>query len=85
MMVGQTPYSEANAKAHARLELFGLSAQGSPESRYIHGAEHLQLPFLDESFPASAIPVTVATDGRMTVVVSSTADGKALQLVQLLG
>jgi hypothetical protein len=85
LMVGQTPYTEATAKAHARLELLGISKQGGLEARYVHGAEEVQLPFLNQSFPASAIPVSVTTDGKMTVVVSSTADGKALKLVQLLG
>lgn len=85
LIVGQTPYLQAGAKTRVLLDLLGMSNYGSVEAGYTHGPEHLELPFLGQSHPASEIPVSIATNGKVTIVVSSTADGKALMLVQLLG
>lgn len=85
LMVAETPPTEASATEHVRLDLVGISKDGKVEPMYIHGPKQLQLPFLGGSYPASAIPVSIATNGKVSVVVSSTADGKALKLVQLLG
>lgn len=85
LIVGQTPYLQAGATTRVLLDLLGMSNYGSVEARYTHGPEHLELRFLGQSYPASEIPDSIATNGKVTIVVSSTADGKALMLVQLLG
>jgi hypothetical protein len=84
LIVGMTPVIQA--KARARLNLEDISMSGSVDRGYGHdGVDQLQLPFLSQSYPASAVPVSVTTNGHVSVVVSSTADGTALKLVQFLG
>jgi hypothetical protein len=84
LIVGMTPVIQA--KARARLNLVDISTNGNVDRGYGHdGVDHLQLPFLSQSYPASAVPVSVTTNGHVSVVVSSTADGTALKLVQFLG
>ncbi len=84
LVVGVTPAIQA--KARARLTLVDVSTSGSVDRAYGHnGVAQLQLPFLSQSYPASYVPVSVTTNGRVSVVVSSTADGRALKLVQFLG
>ena len=82
-MVAETPDIQAEARMRMRLAMVGISANGKVQASFRRGPEVLPLPFFGQSWPASAVPVTVATNGKLSVIVSSTADGKALKLAQL--
>jgi hypothetical protein len=85
LMVGLAPLIQGSAKAHAHLDLVDISPDGSVDRSYGRaGVAQLQLPFLDQS-RASFGPLSVTGNDQVGVVVSSTADGKALKLVQFLG
>jgi hypothetical protein len=59
------------------------AGHGILDRSYGHeGVGRLGLPFLGQSYPGS---VSLATNGKVSVVISSTADGEALKLVRLLG
>jgi len=84
LVVGMTPAIQA--KARARLNLEDISRSGSVDRGYGHdGVAQLPLPFLSQSYPASYVPVSVTSNGHVSVVISSTADGRGLKLVQFLG
>jgi hypothetical protein len=71
---------------HARAELsfYDFSANGTIDRAFgKHGVADVQLPYLSQAFPASAVPVTLATNGAVSALVTSTASGQALRLVQL--
>jgi hypothetical protein len=67
------------------LDLVGVSREGRAEAKLWHRPKRLPLPFRGGSWPASALPLTVATNGSLIAVVSSNASGKALELVQVRG
>jgi hypothetical protein len=67
-----------NPDARASLTVRTFSAGGSNQ-----GTSVVQLPYANQAFPAGAVPVTIATNGRVTSLVTSNATGKALRLVQL--
>jgi hypothetical protein len=72
--------------ASMRLDIVGIARDGTlEEASSRRWADRLPLPFLGESWPASAIPVSIAANDKLIAVVSSTANGKALRLVQVLG
>jgi hypothetical protein len=84
LVVGMTPAIQA--KARARLNLEDISTSGSVDRGYGHdGVAQLPLPFLSQSYPASYVPVSVTSNGHVSFVISSTADGRGLKLVQFLG
>lgn len=72
-------------RARVYLDLVGVSRDGNVKASFRHAPKTLRLPFLGGSWPASAVPVTVATNNNLIAVVSSTADGKGLKLVQVRG
>jgi len=67
-----------NPTARANLTERTFSAGGGEQ-----GTAVIQLPYANQAFPAGAIPVTIATNGRVSSLVTSNATGKALRLVQL--
>jgi hypothetical protein len=86
LMAGMTPVIETNTRARARLDLVDISKRGSVERGYGHdGVAQLQLPYLSQSNSNSAVSPSVTTNGQVSAVVSSTADGGALELEQFLG
>jgi hypothetical protein len=73
-----------NPHLRAELTFFDFSANGTIDHAFgKHGVADVQLPYLSQSFPASAVPVTLATNGAVSALVTSTASGKALRLIQL--
>jgi hypothetical protein len=73
-----------NPHAKAELSVFDFSANGTIDHAFgKHGVADVQLPYLSQSFPAIAVPVTLATNGAVSALVTSTASGKALRLIQL--
>jgi hypothetical protein len=65
--------------------LVDLSATGAIHRGYGDGGRAVvRLPFLNGG-SAAYIPVAVASDGRTGIVVSSSADGTALELQQFAG
>jgi hypothetical protein len=86
LVVGMPAAIQASARSRATLNLVDISPTGRVDPSYgTAGRAQLPLPYLNQSDAALAIPVTVATDGKVSVVVSSTANGKALELQQFLG
>lgn len=85
LVVGMTPALQAPAQVRAHLNLVDISKGGNVDRGYGHGGvDQLPLPFLGQS-PASFVPVSVTTNGQVSLVVSSTADSRALKLVEFLG
>ncbi len=78
VLVTGAPLVEVNPHARASLTVLTFSADGSNE-----GTAVVQLPYVNQSYPAEAVPVTIATNGRMSSLVTSNATGKALRLIQL--
>ena len=75
---------QSNPHARAELSFFDFSANGTIDHAFgTHGVADVQLPYLSQSFPASAVPVTLATNGAVSALVTSTASGQALRLIQL--
>jgi hypothetical protein len=69
---------------HARAELtfYDFSANGTIDHAFgKHGVAEVQLPYLSQSVPA--VPVTLATNGAVSALVTSTGSGQALRLIQL--
>ena len=52
-----------------RLAMVGISANGKVQASFRRRPEVLPLPFFGQSWPASAVPVTVATNGKLSVIV----------------
>jgi hypothetical protein len=67
-----------NPGARASLAVRTFSADGSEQRAAV-----VRLPYANQAFPAGAVPVTIATNGRVSSLVTSNATGKALRLVQL--
>jgi hypothetical protein len=85
LVVGMTPVLQAAAQVRAHLNLVDISKDGTVDRGYGHdGVDQFQLPFVGQS-PASFVPVSVTTNGQVSSVVTSTADGRALKLVEFLG
>jgi hypothetical protein len=77
-LVTGAPVVEVNPDARASLTVLTFSASGGNQ-----GAAVVQLPYVNQSFPAGAVPVTIATNDRVSSLVTSNATGKALRLIQL--
>ena len=61
-----------------------FSADGAIDHAFgKRGVADVRLPYLSQSFPASAVPITLATNGVVSALVTSTASGQALRLIQL--
>jgi hypothetical protein len=85
LMVGEKAYLQVGAHARLSLNLVDLSATGAIHRGYGDGGRAVvRLPFLNGG-SAAYIPVAVASDGRTGIVVSSSADGTALELQQFAG
>jgi hypothetical protein len=78
VLVTGAPVVEVNPHARASLTVLTFSAGGGNQ-----GSAVVQLPYVNQSYPAEAVPVTIATNGRVSSLVTSNATGKALRLVQL--
>ena len=78
VLVTGAPLVEVNPHARASLTVLTFSADGSNQ-----GTAVVQLPYASQSYPAGAVPVTIATNGRVSSLVTSNATGKALRLIQL--
>jgi hypothetical protein len=78
VLVTSAPAAEASPHARASLTVLTFSATGSKQ-----GSAVIRLPYASLAYPAGAIPVTIATNGRVTSLVTSNATGTALRLTQL--
>ena len=78
VLVTGAPLVEVNPHARASLTVLTFSADGRNQ-----GTAVVQLPYVNQSYPAGAVPVTIATNGRVSSLVTSNATGKALRLIQL--
>jgi hypothetical protein len=78
VLATSAPVLEVNPPARASLTMLAFSAGGSKQ-----GTTVVELPYVSQSFPAGAVPVTIATNGRVISLVTSNATGKALRLTQL--
>jgi hypothetical protein len=78
VLVTSAPVVQVSPHARASLTLLTFSAAGRHQGTVV-----VPLPYVSQSFPAEAIPVTITTNGRVTSVVTSNATGKALRLIQL--
>jgi hypothetical protein len=84
VMAAAGPFIQSNPHARAELSFYDLSADGSIDHAFgNHGVADVQLPYLNQSYPASFVPITIATNGQVGALVTSTANGKALRLIQL--
>jgi hypothetical protein len=84
VLVTAPPVFQVNMNAKAELNAFGFTADGNLDHGFGNqGVASVQLPFLNQAFPAEVIPITLATNGRVTALVTSTANGQALRLIQL--
>jgi hypothetical protein len=78
VLVTSAPVLQLGPHARAGLTVRTFSASGSNQ-----GSAVIQLPYASQSYPAGAIPVTIATNGRVSSLVTSNATGKALRLTRL--
>lgn len=78
VLVTGAPLVEVNPHARASLTVLTFSADGSNQ-----GTAVVRLLYVNQSYPAGAVPVTIATNGRVSSLVTSNATGKALRLIQL--
>jgi hypothetical protein len=84
VMVAAPPIFQSSPHARAELSVFGFAADGTIDHAFgNHGVADLQLPYLSQSWPAAYVPITVATNGQVSALVTSTATGQALRLIQL--
>jgi hypothetical protein len=84
VMAAAPPVFQVSPHTRAKLSFFDFSADGNIDHSFgKQGVTKLQLPYLSESFPASSVPITLATNGQVSALVTSTANGRALRLVQL--
>ena len=84
VMAAAPVFIQSNAHARAKLSFFDFSANGTIDQAFgKRGVADVQLPYLSQSFPASAVPITLSTDGEVSALVTSTASGQALRLIQL--
>jgi hypothetical protein len=75
---------QSNPHARAELSFFDFSANGTIDRAFgKDGVADVQLPYLSQSLPASAVPIALATNGEVSALVTSTATGQALRLMQL--
>ncbi|MGH3255252.1 MAG: hypothetical protein ACRDOU_07540 [Streptosporangiaceae bacterium] len=73
-----------NPHVRADLSFFDFSADGRIGRAFgKDGVADVRLPYLSQSLPASAVPIALATNGEMSALVTSTASGRALRLIQL--
>ena len=84
VMAAAPVFIQSNPHAKAELSFFDFSANGKIDHTFGNsGVADVQLPYLSQSFPASAVPITLATNGAVSVLVASTASGRGLRLIQL--
>jgi hypothetical protein len=84
VMAAAPAFIQFSPHARAQLSFVDFYAGGSVNHAFgNNGVADLQLPYLSQSFPASAVPITLATNGQVSALVTSTATGKALRLIQL--
>jgi hypothetical protein len=75
---------QSNPHVRAELSFSEFSADGAIDHAFgQRGVADVQLPYLSQSFPASAVPITLSTNGAVSALVTSTASGQALRLIQL--
>jgi hypothetical protein len=81
VMAAEPAFPESKA---TQLSLFDFSADGTIDHAFgNHGLAKLQLPYPNGSFPAFIVPITFATNGQVSALVTSTSTGRALRLIQL--
>jgi hypothetical protein len=84
VMAAERPSFQISPHARASLSFFDFSADGNLDHAFGNqGVVDLQLPFLSQAFPASYVPITLATNDQVTALVTSTGNGQALRLIQL--
>ncbi len=82
VMAAEPPSFQTNQHARAELRFVDLFADGSVDRDFGNqGVADLQLPYLNQLL--QAVAVTLATNGQVSSLVTSTATGKALRLIQL--
>jgi hypothetical protein len=85
LMLGMpAPVQVENSDSTEALDLVALLPNGELDSRYgAGGRAQVQLASLLNDSPGSFVPVTVAGEGKWIAIVSSTANGKGLQLIRI--
>jgi hypothetical protein len=85
LMLGMpAPVQVENSDSTEALDLVALLPNGEVDSRYgAGGRAQVQLASLLNDSPGSFVPVTVAGEGKWIAIVSSTANGKGLQLIRI--
>ena len=84
VMATAPPSFQTNPQAKAELSFFAFSADGTVDRAFGNqGVAELQLPYLNQAFPASSVSIALATNGQVSSLVTSTATGQALRLIQL--
>ncbi len=84
VMATERPSFQISPQVRAELSFFDFSADGSLDHAFGNqGVVDLQLPFLSQAMPASYVPITLATNGQVSALVTSTGNGQALRLIQL--
>jgi len=84
VMAAAPVFIQSNPHARAGLSFSEFSANGTIDHAFgKRGVADVQLPYLSQSFPASAVPITLTTNGAVSALVTSTASGQALRLIQL--
>jgi hypothetical protein len=77
------PFIQSNPHAND-LSFSDFSADGSIDHAFGNqGVAYVQLPYPRSAFPAASVPITLATNGQVSALVTSTANGQALRLIQL--
>ncbi len=77
------PYIQSNPHAND-LSFSDFSSGGGIDHAFGHqGVAYVQLPYLRDAFPAAFVPIALATNGQVSALVTSTANGQALRLIQL--
>ena len=80
------PLIQSIPHAQAYLSLFGFSADGTIDQAFGQdGTAEIQLPYLSQDMPASSLPITFASNGQVSDIVTSAANGQALSLTQIFG
>jgi hypothetical protein len=83
LMVGAKPYFQAKATERAELNIIAFSSDGKIDAAYGEdGHAQVQLPYGNES-PGLSATFAVAGTGKTFVIVASSANATALELVRL--
>jgi hypothetical protein len=81
VMAAQPAFPQSKA---TQLSFLDFSAGGTIDHAFgSHGVAEVQLPYVSQSLLAAFVPITLATNGQVTALVTSAATGRALRLTQV--